>query len=77
MDEVSQLALVVFFAALLLVSGQLFMEHRPKTFNSLGDATATLRAAKNGAAFSQYISGAPMRDTQSETLLGLVQNQGL
>jgi hypothetical protein len=28
MDEESQLALVVFFAAVLLVSGQLFMQYR-------------------------------------------------
>jgi hypothetical protein len=30
MEEISQLALVVVFAAVVLVSGQLFMEHRVK-----------------------------------------------
>lgn len=75
-DELSQLALVVAFAGALLVSGQLFMEHRPKPYDGLGDAAVGWRAVKRGAAFSGYISGAPMRDTQSGTLLDLVQGQG-
>jgi hypothetical protein len=75
-DELSQLALVVAFAGALLVSGQLFMEHRPKPYDGLGDATAGLRAVKKGAALSSYISGVPMRGTESGTLLDLVQGQG-
>jgi hypothetical protein len=41
MEEISQLALVVVFASVLLVSGQLFMEYRAsKSFD--GPAVATL-----------------------------------
>jgi hypothetical protein len=47
MEEISQLALVVVFAAVVLVSGQLFMEHRAsKSFNGPAVATLTSGAAK-------------------------------
>jgi hypothetical protein len=46
MEEVSQLASVADFAAALLVSGRLFMEQQPKTFDGLGVTTETWRAVK-------------------------------
>jgi hypothetical protein len=50
MQEMFQLALVVVFAAVLLVTGQLFMEHRSsKPFG--GSAVA---AAISGAVKTQY-----------------------
>jgi hypothetical protein len=50
-EEVSQLALVVVLAAVLLACSQLFMERRSsQIFDGLGFATETLRAVKKGAA---------------------------
>jgi hypothetical protein len=77
MEEMSQLTLVVAFAAALLISGQLFREHRPKTFDGHGVATESLRAMKKGAAFSRSSMAFQGQASQSEALVGLVPGQGL